>query len=485
MKASARRTAACLALILAQGSGRAFASPKVSMAGAYSVDITPSLDTHRVLLAGYGAKGRRARGVHDKLYARVAVFSDGTKTVAVASLDLLGLYRADVLDLRRMARFDTPERSLFVAAGHTHSAPDTLGMWGPAPGISGVDRGYLRGVKEAVAAAVLTAYDRMKPAKLKTAAARLDPKGLCRDRRDPAVIDPHLTVVSAETLDGKPIATLVNWSCHPEVLDAGNDLVSADFAGALCAKLEAERGGACLFLAGSIGGLMTPELEGPRGFAEVERIGSELAGSALKALSKAKALAGFKVEYRSEEVSLPVENSRYLLFLPSLTFGHPLFDAAGKPLAESKAYTLAARHLFTRLSEEDRPWVRTEVSFLKLGQACGLGIPGELFPELALGGYKGEYRGSQPLTDPANPDPPDLSQAPAGPYLRELMPCRTPFIVNLANDQIGYIVPEYDFKIRKSLTLLPRMPGHHYEETNSIGRSATGIVTDAARRLMR
>ena len=33
--------------------------------------------------------------------------------------------------------------------------------------------------------------------------------------------------------------------------------------------------------------------------------------------------------------------------------------------------------------------------------------------------------------------------------------------------------------------MLPRLPGHHYEETNSIGPSATRIVTEAARRLLK
>ncbi|MFA6316092.1 MAG: neutral/alkaline non-lysosomal ceramidase N-terminal domain-containing protein [Elusimicrobiota bacterium] len=474
-------------LALAIAGDPAFAAPRsISRAAGYKVDITPSLEANRVFLAGYGAKGRRAEAVHDRLYARVAVFSDGTKTVAIVSLDLFGLYREDVLDLRRMSHFDRPDRYLFVTASHTHSGPDTLGMWGPVPGVSGVDQGYMRGVKEKVAAAVLTANDRLKQARLRSFSKSVDPKGLCRDRRDPAIVDPVLSVLSAETLDNKPLATLVNWSCHPEVLDASNTAVSADFPGSLCARLEAERGGVCLFLPGSIGGLMTPDVSPARGFAEVERVGSELAGHALAALSGkgGGSMENFPVDFRSETVRLPIENSRYLLFLPSLAFGHKLYDPAGTPLPASKAYTLAIRHALTRLPADRRPWIETEVSYLTLGRACGLGLPGEAFPELIIGGYKGEFKASQPLTDPSNPDPPDLAKAPAGPYLKDLMPCKDKFVVNLANDEIGYLVPEYDFKIRDNLTLLPRLPGHHYEETNSIGRSATGIVTDSARRLM-
>ena len=53
-------------------------------------------------------------------------------------------------------------------------------------------------------------------------------------------------------------------------------------------------------------------------------------------------------------------------------------------------------------------------------------------------------------------------------------------VVGLANDELGYIVPAYDFKVQRTLTMLPRLPGHHYEETNSIGLSATRIIVEAA-----
>ena len=112
-------------------------------------------------------------------------------------------------------------------------------------------------------------------------------------------------------------------------------------------------------------------------------------------------------------------------------------------------------------------------------------MPGEVFPELAVGGYDGKYSFGRPLLTPGNPDPPDVSQAPKAPYLRDLVKARVPMLVGLANDELGYIVPGYDFKVRRSKTLLPRMPGHHYEETNSIGPSVTRILTESAGRLLK
>jgi hypothetical protein len=50
---------------------------------------------------------------------------------------------------------------------------------------------------------------------------------------------------------------------------------------------------------------------------------------------------------------------------------------------------------------------------------------------------------------------------------------------------LGYLIPAYDFKVTPSLSMLPEPPGDHYEETNSIGRSATSIELKAARELLK
>ena len=135
-----------LSVIAPQGyQGVEYSHSKAALeAAAAKVDITPDLRTERVLLAGFGATGRRPSGVHDPLYARLLVLREGGDIVALAGLDLLGFEHNDVADLRRRAGYDVPVRSLFVSATHTHSGPDTLGLWGRLPGLSGVDQRYQR-----------------------------------------------------------------------------------------------------------------------------------------------------------------------------------------------------------------------------------------------------------------------------------------------------------------------------------------------------
>ncbi|MFH2203982.1 MAG: hypothetical protein ABIJ96_12760, partial [Elusimicrobiota bacterium] len=119
-------------------------------AAAGKADITPDLKTETVWLAGYGASGRRPAGVRDPLYVRAVVVSDGTRTVALAAVDSIGIYREDVLDVRRRLGWEgRDDRYLLLAATHDHSAPDTLGLWGRFPGVSGLNSGYHERLKSA------------------------------------------------------------------------------------------------------------------------------------------------------------------------------------------------------------------------------------------------------------------------------------------------------------------------------------------------
>ncbi len=226
---------------------------------------------------------------------------------------------------------------------------------------------------------------------------------------------------------------------------------------------------------------MTPDVKA-EDFAEMERVGRAVADAAL-ALKPAPGRAR-PLSWASERVIVPVENSRYRLFLPALAPGHRLLDAEGWPLPGWKKWWLPLKHAVARLGEADQPYVESEVSVLDVGPARLLGMPAEVFPELALGGYDGRYAYGRPVTTAGNPNPPDLAAAPAGPYLRERVKAPVPMLVGLANDELGYLLPGYDFKANPSLSMSPRVIGHHYEETNSIGPSSTRILTEAAARLL-
>lgn len=459
------------------------AAGAVFYAASGKVEITPDLKRERIYLAGYGAKGRRAKGVKDGLYARALIFSDGKRTVALVAVDSIGIARQDVLDLRRMLGWTGGDKYLFVGATHNHSAPDTLGLWGPLPGISGINKRYHKRLKWSIVDLVKDLSTRLQEAELHAARTNVDPRGLCRDSRDPIVIDPELNVLQARTLQGKPIGTLVRWSCHPEVIGPDNNMLTADFPGALCRRIEFKTEGACVFFPGSIGGLLGPDVE--HTFKASKELGEKIAARALSALKKPSVYRNPLVRFSSAAVRIPVDNSRYLIFLRSLVFGHKLYDESGAPLPAWKSWWYPIRHLaMFPLPKRLRPWIETEISLVRIGPVKILGVPGEIFPELVIGGYDGKYRYGSPLVGPTNKNPPDLKSAPKPPYLRKKLNAWHGLVIGLANDEIGYIVPEYDFQIAPTRSLTPKPEGTHYEETNSIGRRATPILLEAYDKLL-
>jgi hypothetical protein len=130
--------------------------------------------------------------------------------------------------------------------------------------------------------------------------------------------------------------------------------------------------------------------------------------------------------------------------------------------------------------------------------------PGELFPELSVGGYDGTYTppaydlvqtNPAHCTEPAktgyrgcNKMPPDLSKAPKTGYLFELVDkeARYKWLLGLTNDMLGYIVPSYDYVLDKDDPYYAEPPeGDYYEETNSIGPQVEKDLVDPIRDLLK
>ena len=86
------------------------------------------------------------------------------------------------------------------------------------------------------------------------------------------------------TAEGAPLATIVNYACHPTTLAWDNTLISPDWVGAMREVIEQAEGGLCLFLQGASGDL------GPKeGFVGdttiADRNGRQVGYAALSALA--------------------------------------------------------------------------------------------------------------------------------------------------------------------------------------------------------
>lgn len=101
---------------------------------------------------------------------------------------------------------------------------------------------------------------------------------------NPAGFSDSTVLIARITADsGQPVATLVNYACHPTTLAWDNTLISPDYVGALRETVEQHAPGICLFLQGASGDL--GPREGFTGDTEVaDRNGRELAFAVLSTL---------------------------------------------------------------------------------------------------------------------------------------------------------------------------------------------------------
>ena len=131
---------AAIASLLFVAASTGLAAEEVSV-GFAKVDITPKVggSAKAVWIAGYGMN-RPAVGVHDPLFVRAIVVKTGTKKVAMAVADLVGLQYPVILRIREKL----PDFSyVMVFSTHVHEGPDVIGLWGEKPLKSGVDPDYV------------------------------------------------------------------------------------------------------------------------------------------------------------------------------------------------------------------------------------------------------------------------------------------------------------------------------------------------------
>lgn len=384
------------------------------LAGADTRTITPRVDdpARPVFLAGFQGD-RRATGIESDLRVRtLALAEQGGRPFVLAVCDVIGLLRAETLEIRSAVA--DLGADVIVAATHTHSGPDTIGLWGPDDATRGVDDSHLSELAATVAASIRASVGALEPATLAAAVCEVD--GVIRNTRDPDVLDRQVGVLAVDRPGGGAIATLVNVGMHPEVLDGDSTLVSPDIAGATCLAIEGSRGGVAVWASGDLGGMQSPA-EGPRTMEEMRRKSGVVATAALESLAHAGSPGEQRVRFRGAEVRLPLWNPRYRAGI-----------AAG----------------LLRGAVTDDGELVTEVGVLDLGVGRAAFWPGEVLPRLGMAS-------------------------------KAALRTPVPFLIGLANDELGYILPDADFVEPDDW----EDPGDRYEESMSVG-PRTGSLLDAA-----
>ena len=451
-------------------------------AGAAKAIITPDVKAAKVYMAGFG-NNRVATGVHDDLYVRCLALGAGNQTVAMCEADVIGLFSEDVSRIREMVRARAPEVThVIVASTHDHEGPDTLGLWGPTPFLSGMDEKYMDLLQDHIVTTIVEAVHSMQDARLTLARDDHPLLALLQDdSRPPYVKDPYLFVMRLDsTATGKPITTLVNWSDHPETLGGKNTEITADYPHWLCQYVEEHIGGTAVFFDGSIGGLISTlgdqvalqdpdngEIAKENTWRKAELFGTTLGKLAERALQSGEAVALDSLDFRYGVISIPLHNDHFRVAgaLGIYKGRKPLYTA-GKIDASVGEKQFPGYGLLKYATGDE---IQTEVDYLRLmsqGRIVAeiVTVPGEIYPELINGGIT-RYPGA------------DFPDEPFEPAIREHLKSKYQFIFGLANDELGYIIPKAEWDDQPPW--LKNKKDRWYGEINSVGPGIAGAVTHA------
>jgi neutral ceramidase len=380
-------------------------------AAAAAVVITPPIGTP---MAGYYYE-RAAEGVHDDLYAKVIVLSQGQTRAALVSLDLISTPQGLVDDIRQEIQQTTgiPGHNVMVSATHAHTGPVLAGR-GLRDDAMGEEhelvKRYSASLPAKVAEAVRNAEASMAP--VTVSAARGQEPSLAFNRRfhmvdgtvgwnpgklNPNIlkpagpIDPDVAIVRFQPIatDPKqptaPKAVYVNYAVHLD--NIGGPVISADMPGTLASLLGMVLGpelvtvytsGCC----GDINHINVRWAEPQRGFENATRMGVVLAGAVLRTWPDLKPLKRTRLQVKRAVVELPLPP-----ISPSdVETARAVVARHQDPSAKQPSFleTVQAYKVLDVEACKGQP-VPVEVQVVSLGdEVAWVSLPGEIFVELGL-----------------------------------------------------------------------------------------------------
>jgi hypothetical protein len=404
-----------------------------------------------VWIAGFGNR-RAANGIHDELWARTMIIDDGKTRLAIVALDAIGFMNNQVIEVRKQLPASAGITYAIIASTHTHEGPDLLGLWGPSYIRSGIDAKYMEFVKGRIVESIVKASESLKPVRLEISEDLTGASGLVKDTREPVVFDSGLRLIRAVEIEtGTTAGCLVSWADHPETLWGKNLQITSDFPHFLREGVEKGIfagdsivkpgiGGTVLYVNGAIGGLMTTH---PSLAVKHPLTGREYSEPSFeKAEAQGMQLASLVLNM-ADHPQQKIEKAGINLITRTLIM----------PI-NNKLFRLGAAIGILKSGTSGWMNMRTEISAFTIGPLSFVTFPGEVYPEIINGGIE-------------SPDEGDFHEASDLQPVREMMPGRFRFVIGLANDEIGYIIPRSQWDVKEPFAYGKKKP--QYGEENSLG----------------
>lgn len=303
--------------------GRGAAAEGDLLVGFSQVDITPPVGAIIT-----GPRGHASTGADDPLLARAMVVQSGERKLTIVGVDLVKIRRdlADQSIALVTQQTDIARDAVLICPSHNHSSPLI-----PAQGDNATaNKAYIDTLPGLISTCVVQANKALQPARMsigrslvyeghinRRVISKMDGlalntwlKKLDDLRQVPQVLgsesvtDPELWLVRFDSMDGRMLGSLVNFTCHPCLHDRIEiHTWSADFPGVIAEHIAQAYGmrAVCVFTQGASGNIQPPVCWTP----DWKERAAVFAKAAVDAAKQALPVEAPVVDYARQDVDVP------------------------------------------------------------------------------------------------------------------------------------------------------------------------------------
>jgi LmbE family N-acetylglucosaminyl deacetylase len=376
-----------------------------------------------LFIAGYAAmEAPCINGIHDGLYARAMVLTDDSTKTAFVSVDCIGLLYEFIEKVQEdLSAYGFKTKNIFIFATHTHAGPDTMGMWGPILGRSGINPKYMLFLRDKIIEAVLEAEKNCENVDISHAQSNLNE--LIVNYRLKGTINSTIHIIKFCN-ENNVICTLWTFSAQPEITSRENVEISADYPGIVSKMIEDEFGGIALFGLGLCGAQTPTYCE--QGYEKIDEFANQVFVKIKEIYNNSILIPSDDIEIRHRKISLPLKNGEFEML-----------------------FTLG---IFEREIKDGN--ISSTLSKIRIGGLHLLMLPGEAFPALL-----------EPLIRKMKDD--------------------TYITISLTNDAVGYFIPLEEFSLKTQQFQIPEKEenfiGHELE---SLSYEAAEVIRKTVKEIM-
>ena len=342
------------------------------MAGVARVDLTPPMEL-KAPLGGYGARmSKPAVGVHDRIFAKCIVISDGEKRFALVTADILAFppgFKSAVAE--SLADADWKSDQIMLLPSHSHTSIDMSSL-NPRNILKIPQIGFfhkeLYDLTVARLSQVITEAGKdLVAIAVNTHTIQLH--GWNRNRRqDNTTCETDLTITRIDKITGQPLAVLVNWTAHPTFMGSNDMMFSGGWPGHLQRTIEALIGHcvtAMYYNGAQADQSPIPRKDSGGNWERAEGYGRDLGIIVYKEWQKINPNPSPAFSYHTEKITLP-----------KCTWHSDFMKTSGSEYGLSEEIMEKVLSLMTP---------QTTVSgSLRLGNLLIVGIPGEMTAQLGM-----------------------------------------------------------------------------------------------------